>query len=118
MVIVRNTFITDGGRHKLAAQLKETQARDPPERPRDDGPCRDINDVVIEQEVESASESKALMTRFCSDPHTREKGNRGKSTSGPRVAANCSRLSELMSSSSDDRCVLSSWAVALNRCRS
>ena len=75
MVIVRNSFIARPGQAgKLAAQLKEMGAA---------GNLRnvrvmtdltgDFNHVIMEHEVESASEFEALMTRYSTDPQAREK---------------------------------------------
>jgi len=75
MVIVRNSFIAKPGQAgKLAAQLKEMAST---------GNLRnfrvmtdltgDFNHVVMEHEVESASEFEALMTKYSSDPQAREK---------------------------------------------
>jgi hypothetical protein len=75
MVIVRNSFIARPGQAgKLAAQLKDMAKA---------GNLRnfrimtdltgDFNHVVMEHEVESASEFEELMTRYASDPQAREK---------------------------------------------
>ena len=75
MMIVRNSFIAKPGQAgKLAAQLKDMANA---------GSLRnfrimtditgDFNHVVMEHEVESASEFEGLMTRYSSDPQAREK---------------------------------------------
>jgi hypothetical protein len=75
MIIVRNTFIAKPGQAgKLAAQLKDMGTV---------GNLRNVriltdlisefNHVVMEHEVESASEFEQLMTRYSSDPQAREK---------------------------------------------
>lgn len=75
MVIVRNSFIAKPGlAGKLAAQLKEMAGA---------GNLRnvrvmtdivgDFNHVVMEHEVESASQFEELMARYASDPLAREK---------------------------------------------
>ncbi len=75
MVIVRNSFIAKPGQAgKLAAQLKDMANA---------GNLRnfrvmtdltgDFNHVIMEHEVESASEFEGLMTRYFSDPQAREK---------------------------------------------
>jgi hypothetical protein len=75
MIVVRNSFIAKPGQAaKLAAQLKDMANA---------GNLRnfrvmtdltgDFNHVVMEHEVESASEFEQLMTKFSSDPQAREK---------------------------------------------
>ena len=75
MVIVRNSFIAKPGQAgKLAAQLKEMANA---------GKLRNVrimtdltgefNHVVMEHEVESASEFEELLARYASDPQAREK---------------------------------------------
>jgi hypothetical protein len=75
MVIVRNSFIAKPRlAGKLAAQLKDMANA---------GNLRNVrimtdltgefNHVIMEHEVESASEFEALMTRYSSDPLAREK---------------------------------------------
>ena len=75
MLVVRNSFIAKPGMAgKLAAQMKETAIA---------GNLRNVrvmtdvmgefNHVVMEHEVESASEFEALMTKYSSDPQIREK---------------------------------------------
>ncbi|HWB87330.1 MAG TPA: hypothetical protein VG675_24520 [Bryobacteraceae bacterium] len=75
MVIVRNSFIAKPGQAgKLAAQLKEMAKA---------GNLRnvrvmtdltgDFNHVVMEHEVEAASEFEEMMARYSSDPQAREK---------------------------------------------
>lgn len=74
MIIVRNSFIARPGQAgKLAAQLKNMAKA---------GNLRnarvltdlvgDFNHVIMEHEVESASEFEELITRYSSDPQTRE----------------------------------------------
>lgn len=74
MLIVRNSFIAKPGQSgKLAAQLKEMANA---------GRLRnvrvltdltgDFNSVVMEHEVDSASEFEELLKRYSSDPQTRE----------------------------------------------
>jgi hypothetical protein len=75
MVIVRNSFIAKPGQAgRLAAQLKDMA---------NVGNLRnfrvmtdltgDFNHVIMEHEVESASEFEELMARYSSDPQAREK---------------------------------------------
>ncbi len=75
MIIVRNSFIAKPGQAgKLAAQLKDMATA---------GSLRnvrvmtdltgDFNHVIMEHEVESASQFEELLTRFSSDPQAREK---------------------------------------------
>ena len=75
MVVVRNTFVAKPGQAgKLAAQLKDMANA---------GNLRnfrvmtdligEFNNVIMEHEVESASEFEDLMTRYSSDPQAREK---------------------------------------------
>ena len=75
MLVVRNSFIAKPGQAgKLAAQLKEMA---------DAGNLRncrvmtdltgDFNSVIMEHEVESASEFEQLLTRYSADPQAREK---------------------------------------------
>ncbi len=74
MIIVRNSFIAKPGQAgKLAAQLKDMASA---------GNLRnfrvmtdltgDFNHVIMEHEVESASEFEELMTRYSADPQARE----------------------------------------------
>ena len=74
MIIVRNSFIAKPGQAgKLAAQLKDMAKA---------GNLRNVrvmtdlagefNHVIMEHEVESASEFEELMTRYSSDPQARE----------------------------------------------
>jgi hypothetical protein len=74
MIIVRNSFIAKPGQAgKLAAQLKNMAKA---------GNLRNVrvltdltgefNHVIMEHEVESASEFEELMTRYSSDPQARE----------------------------------------------
>lgn len=75
MVIVRNSFIANPGQAgKLAAQLKDmaNAAKLRNVRVMTDF-IGDFNHVVMEHEVESASEFEQLMTRYASDPQAREK---------------------------------------------
>ena len=75
MLIVRNTFVAKPGMAgKLAAQLKEmgTSANLRNVRVMTDM-IGDFNHVVMEHEVESASEFETLMARYSSDPQAREK---------------------------------------------
>ena len=75
MIVVRNSFIAKPGQAgKLAAQLKDMAAA---------GNLRnvrvltdvtgDFNHVVMEHEVESASQFEELMAKYSSDPQAREK---------------------------------------------
>ena len=75
MIIVRNSFTAKPGEAgKLAAQLKDMANA---------GNLRNVrvltdvtgefNHVIMEHEVESASEFEQLMTRYSSDPQAREK---------------------------------------------
>ena len=75
MIIVRNSFIAKPGQAgKLATQLKDMAST---------GNLRNFrvmtdltgkfNHVIMEHEVESASEFEELMTRHSSDPQAREK---------------------------------------------
>jgi len=75
MLVVRNSFIAKPGMAgKLAAQMKEIAVA---------GNLRNVrvmtdvmgefNHVVMEHEVESASEFEALMAKYSSDPQIREK---------------------------------------------
>ena len=75
MIIVRNSFMAKPGQAgKLAAQLKDMANA---------GKLRnfrvmtdltgDFNHVIMEHEVESASEFEELMARYSSDPQAREK---------------------------------------------
>ena len=75
MVIVRNSFIAKPGlAGKLAAQLTDMAIAG---NLRNFRVMTDItgefNHVIMEHEVESASEFEELMTRYSSDPQTREK---------------------------------------------
>jgi len=75
MIIVRNSFIAKPGQAgKLAAQLKDMANAGKLRN------CRvmtdligDFNHVIMEHEVESASEFEELMKRYSSDPQAREK---------------------------------------------
>jgi hypothetical protein len=75
MIIVRNSFNAKPGQaSKLAAQLKEMATAGNLKN------CRiltdltgEFNHVVMEHEVESASEFEGLMARYASDPQAREK---------------------------------------------
>lgn len=75
MLIVRNSFIAKPGMAgKLAAQLKEMAAAGNLRNARVmTDVVADFNHVVMEHEVESASEFEGLMTRYSSDPQAREK---------------------------------------------
>jgi hypothetical protein len=75
MIIVRNSFIAKPGlAGKLAAQLKEMAAA---------GNLRNVrvmtdivgefNHVIMEHEVESASQFEELSKRYSTDPQAREK---------------------------------------------
>ena len=75
MLVVRNSFIAKPGMAgKLAAQMKEMAIA---------GNLRNVrvmtdvlgefNHVVMEHEVESASEFEGLMKKYSSDPEIREK---------------------------------------------
>ncbi len=75
MVVVRNSFIAKPGQAgKLAAQLKDMANA---------GKLRnfrvmtdltgEFNHVVMEHDVESASEFEELLARYSSDPQAREK---------------------------------------------
>jgi hypothetical protein len=75
MILVRNSFIAKPGQvNKLATHLKEMAKA---------GNLRnirvltdltgDFNHVVLEHEVESASEFEEMLKRYSSDPEVREK---------------------------------------------
>ena len=75
MILVRNSFIAKPGQAgKLAAQLKEMGNA---------GSLRNVrvmtdltgefNHVIMEHDVESASEFEELLTRYSLDPQAREK---------------------------------------------
>jgi hypothetical protein len=75
MIIVRNSFIAKPGQAgKLAAQLKDMANAG---NLRNFRVMTDItgefNHVIMEHQVESASEFEDLMTRYASDPQAREK---------------------------------------------
>lgn len=74
MIIVRNSFIARPGQaSKLAAQLKNmaNAANLRHVRVMTDL-TGDFNHVIMEHEVESASEFEELMTKYSSDPRARE----------------------------------------------
>jgi hypothetical protein len=75
MVIVRNTFHAKPGQAgKLAAHLKEMATAGKLRNPRVMTDLTgDFNHVVMEHEVESASEFEQLLARYASDPQIREK---------------------------------------------
>ena len=75
MLIVRNTFIAKPGQAgKLAAQLKEMAGAGHLRNARVMTDLTgDFNHVVMEHEVESASEFEELLKRYSSDPQAREK---------------------------------------------
>jgi hypothetical protein len=75
MLIVRNSFIAKPGMAgKLAAQLKEMATAGSLKNVRVmTDVVGDFNHVVMEHEVESASEFEGLMTRYSSDPQARDK---------------------------------------------
>ena len=75
MVIVRNSFIAKPGQAgKLAAQLKEMAIAGNLWNFRlMTDLTGDFNHVIMEHEVESASEFETLMTKYSSDPRAREK---------------------------------------------
>ena len=75
MLIVRNTFIAKPGQAgKLAAQLKEMAGAGNLRNARVMTDLTgDFNHVVMEHEVESASEFEDLLKRYSSDPQAREK---------------------------------------------
>lgn len=75
MIIVRNSFTAKPGlAGKLAAQLKDmasaTNLRNARVMTDFTG---DFNRVILEHEVQSASEFEELMTKYSSDPQAREK---------------------------------------------
>jgi len=75
MIVVRNSFIAKPGQAgKLAAQLKDMATVGNLRN------CRVLTDltgqfnhVIMEHEVESASEFEDLLARYSSDPQAREK---------------------------------------------
>ena len=70
MIIVRNSFIAKPGEAgKLAAQLKIMAKTG---NLRNVRVLTDFNHVIMEHEVESASEFEELITRYSSDPQARE----------------------------------------------
>lgn len=75
VIIVRNSFIAKPGHAgKLAAQLKDMASSAKLRNPRVmTDVTGEFNHVVMEHEVESASEFEELMTRYSSDPQAREK---------------------------------------------
>ena len=75
MLIVRNSFIAKPGQAgKLAAQLKEMAGAGNLRNARVMTDLTgDFNHVVMEHEVESASEFEELLKRYSSDPQAREK---------------------------------------------
>ena len=75
MLIVRNSFIAKPGQAgKLAAQLKEMAGAGNLRNARVMTDLTgDFNHVVMEHEVESASEFEDLLKRYSSDPQAREK---------------------------------------------
>ena len=75
MLIVRNSFIAKPGQAgKLAAQLKEMAGAGNLRNARVMTDLTgDFNHVVMEHEVESASEIEELLKRYSSDPQAREK---------------------------------------------
>jgi hypothetical protein len=75
MVIVRNSFTAKPGQAgKLAAHLKEMAVAGKLRNPRVMTDLTgDFNHVVMEHEVESASEFEQLLARYASDPQIREK---------------------------------------------
>jgi hypothetical protein len=75
MVIVRNSFNAKPGQAgKLAAQLKEMAAAGGLQKVRVMTDLTgDFNHVVMEHEVESASQFEALIAKYSSDPAVREK---------------------------------------------
>ncbi len=75
MIIVRNSFIAKPGQAgKLAAQLKDMANAG---NLRNARVMTDLtgrfNHVIMEHEVESASEFEQLLARYSSDPQAREK---------------------------------------------
>jgi hypothetical protein len=75
MIIVRNSFNAKPGQAgKLANHLKEMAAAGNLRNPRIlTDLTGDFNHVVMEHEVESASEFEALLAKYGSDPQMREK---------------------------------------------
>ena len=75
MIIVRNSFIAKPGQaNKLAAQLKEMAKAGNLRNARVlTDLISDFNHVVLEHEVESASEFEEMFKRYSSDPEVREK---------------------------------------------
>ena len=75
MIIVRNSFIAKPGQAgKLAAQLKEMAKAGSLRNSRVMTDLTgEFNHVIMEHEVESASEFEELMARYSSDPQAREK---------------------------------------------
>jgi hypothetical protein len=78
VLIVRNSFIAKPGQAgKLAAQLKEMAGAGNLRNARVMTDLTgDFNHVVMEHEVESASEFEELLKRYSSDPQAREKAKR------------------------------------------
>jgi hypothetical protein len=74
MIVIRNSFIAKPGlAGKLAAQLKEMAKAGNLRNPRVlTDLTGDFNHVVMEHEVESASDFEDLMKRYASDPQVRE----------------------------------------------
>ena len=75
MIIVRNTFSAKPGMAgKLAAQVKDMTSAAGLRNVRVmTDLVGDFNQVVMEHEVESASEFETLMAKYSSDPQAREK---------------------------------------------
>lgn len=75
MVIVRNSFVAKPGlAGKLAAQLKEMAKAGNLRNARVMTDLTgDFNHVIMEHEVESASEFEELLSKYSSDPQAREK---------------------------------------------
>ena len=75
MIVVRNSFIAKPGQAgKLAAHLKEMAKAGNLRNPRVlTDLIGDFNNVVMEHEVESASEFEEMFKRYSSDPEVREK---------------------------------------------
>jgi len=75
VIIVRNSFIAKPGQAgKLAAQLKDMASLGNLLNVRIMTDLTgDFNHLVMEHEVESASEFEELLTRYSSDPKAREK---------------------------------------------
>ena len=75
MIVVRNSFIAKPGQaSKLAAQLKEmAKAGNLPNHRVLTDVTGDFNRVVMEYEVESASDFEDTFKKYSSDPQMREK---------------------------------------------